>query len=198
MSHIRRPSASLVVASIALFIAAGGGAWAAGKATDHPANGARAGSQSASGASGPRGPHGPRGPRGFTGPRGPQGPAGPAGPSDGFVKRALSSVGLPSGTDTVIAQLSLTPDQSYIVTAATELGNGSGNPNSVSCTLLENFNPLGAGSAALPGTNTFAATMTLTGASTGGNVKLSCNADNTAVARNTVITAVKVGTLHTQ
>jgi hypothetical protein len=126
------------------------------------------------------------------------GPQGPAGPSDGFIKRAQAATTLAAATDTTVVQLSLTPDQSYIVTAATELGNTSGVSNLVSCQLLENFNPIGAGSAALPTLSVFAQTVTLTGATTGGNIKLSCNPDSAASARNSVITAIKVGTLHTQ
>jgi hypothetical protein len=120
------------------------------------------------------------------------------GPSDGFIKRVPAATSLTAANDTTVVQLSLTPDQSYIVTAATELGNTSGVSNLVSCTLLENFNPIGAGSAALPSLNVFAQTVTLTGATTGGNIKLSCNPDSGASARNSVITAIKVGTLQTQ
>jgi hypothetical protein len=126
------------------------------------------------------------------------GPQGPVGPSDGFVKRQPASTSLPGGQDTAITTLSLTPGKSYIVTAATELGNATSTAGLVSCTLLENSNPLDSGSASLPAAAVFAQTMTLTGATTGGNLKLSCNPDNSALARNTVITAIQVGTLHTQ
>jgi hypothetical protein len=40
--------------------------------------------------------------------------------------------------------------------------------------------------------------VTLTDATTGGVVKLTCNPDNAAIARNTVLTAIQVGTLHNQ
>jgi hypothetical protein len=188
----RRPSPALVISFVALFVAASGGAWAAGHATD---TGRRAAAHAAKSSPGPRGP---RGFRGFTGDRGPQGPQGPVGPSDGFVKRQPAAAPLASGTDTTVVQLSLTPDSSYIVTASTELGNSSGTANLVSCTLLENNNPIGNGSGALPSLNVFGQTITLTGATTGGNIKLSCNPDASAQARSSVITAVKVGTLHTQ
>jgi hypothetical protein len=196
MRKFRRPSPGLIVAFIALFIAAGGGSWAAASGSSKPST------RTAKSAS--TGPRGPRGFRGFTGPRGPRGPTGltgaqgPAGPSDGFVKRQPAVAGLTSGTDTTVAQLSLTPDRSYIVTAATELGNVSGVSNLVGCTLLENFNPIAGGSASLNGSNAFQQTITLTAATTGGNIKLSCNPDAAASARNSVITAIRVGTLHTQ
>lgn len=190
MPRIHRPSPGLVVAFIALFVAIGGGAWAAsgnsGKATARSAK---------------AGPRGPRGPRGFPGPQGPRGatgPQGPAGPSDGFVKRVPAPTNLGSGQDTTIVQLSLTPDKSYIVTAATELGSSNNTGGLVSCQLLENFNPIAGGSANLPGQTVFAQTITLTAATTGGNIKLSCNPDSGSVARNSVITAIQVGNLHTQ
>jgi hypothetical protein len=178
MSKIRRPSAALLVASLALFITAGGGAWAAGSGA-----GSRAALASNTKAKGPRGPQGPRG---------------AVGPSDGFVKRQVAAADLPAGSDTTVVQLRLTPGKSYIVTAATELGNTSGAANLVGCTLLENSNPIGDGSAALPAENVFAQTVTLTSATTGGNIKLSCNADGGGRARNSVITAIRVGALHTQ
>ncbi len=107
-----------------------------------------------------------------------------------------AATGLPAGADTVVAQLSLPPASSYIVTAATELGsNGAGGV--VSCTLLENFNPIGGGSASLPALTRFTQTVTLTAATTGGTIKLSCNPDSAGQARNSVITAIKVGALHT-
>ena len=85
MPKLSRPSTALIVAAIALFVAIGGGAWAATGSTK-PARYARATNPKASIAS--RGPRGRRGPRGFRGPRGSTGATGgqgPAGPSDGFV-----------------------------------------------------------------------------------------------------------------
>ena len=71
--------------------------------------------------------------------------AGPIGPSDGFVNSRPAATGLAAGLDTVVAQLSLAPASSYIVTAATDLGNTAAAANLVSCQLLENFNPIGWG-----------------------------------------------------
>jgi len=190
MLKLSRPSPALVVATIALFVAAGGGAWAAttnansalyARATSHP---------KASVAS--RGPRGPRGPRGFRG---------ATGPSDGFAISVPQQQPLSAGTDTRIAQLSLTVRGSYIVTAETSLaGNASPDTNLAGCTLLQNSNPVASGTANLPSLAAFTATMTLTaGVSTsnGSNVSLSCNPDGLGFARNVAITAVRVGTLHT-
>ncbi len=200
MPKLSRPSPALIVAAIAIFVAIGGGAWAATGSTKS-ARYARATNTNASIAS--RGPRGRRGPRGFRGPRGSRGGQGPAGPSDGFVINVPQQQGLTAGTDTRIAQLSLTVGGSYIVTAATELaGNASSSLDLASCTLLQNANPVAVGSADLPpGVAAFDDEMTLTAAvntSNGTNVSLSCNPDGLGFARHVVITAVRVGTLHTQ
>ena len=147
---------------------------------------------------GPRGFRGPRGHRGFTGA---PGPAGAAGPSDGFVISIPQATDLPGGTDTVVAQLSVPAGATYIVNASTDLGNATNTPSPISCTLLQNSNPLTSGSASLPGQLLFAATIALNtavDAANGTNVKLSCNPDSSAKARNSVITAIRVGTLHTE
>ena len=221
MPKLSRPSPALIVAAIALFVAIGGGAWAA-TGSPKSARYARATNPKASIAS--RGPRGRRGPRGFRGQRGftgllgstgatgGQGPAGPpgstggqgpAGPSDGFVINVPQQQGLTAGSDTRIAQLSLNVGGSYIVTAATELaGNASASLNLASCTLLQNANPVAVGSADLPpSVAAFDDEMTLTAAvdtSNGTNVSLTCNPDGLGFARDVVITAVRVGTLHTQ
>ncbi len=202
MPKLSRPSPALVVATFALFIAAGGGAWAATKSPSSAVY-ARATNPKASIASrGPRGPRGPRGFRGFTGQRGGPGIPGAAGPSDGFVTNAPDKQSLSAGNDTRLAQLSLSIGGSYIVTAETSLaGNASPDTNLASCTLLQNSNPVGSGTANLPSLAAFTTTMTLTAAvstSNGSNVSLSCNPDGLGFARNVVITAIRVGTLHTQ
>jgi hypothetical protein len=187
---LSRPSPALVVAALALFVSAGGGAWAATKETNSAVY-ARATSPKASVAS--RGPRGPRGPRGFRG---------ATGPSDGFVIDVPQQQSMTGGNDTRIAQLSLTVRGSYIVTAASTLAGNAGTPdNFTTCTLLQNSNPVGAGTDDLPQLAAFTNTMTLTAAvstSSGSNVSLSCNPTGLAFARSTVITAVRVGTLHTE
>jgi hypothetical protein len=202
MPKLSRPSPALIVAAIALFVAIGGGAWAATGSTNS-ARFARATNPKASIAS--RGPRGRRGPRGFRGSRGFKGATGgqgPAGPSDGFVINVPQQQGLTAGSDTRIAQLSLKVGGSYILTAATELaGNASPTTNLASCTLLQNANPVAVGSADLPALAAFTDEMTLTAAvstSNGTNVSLSCNPDGLGFARRVVITAVRVGTLHTE
>jgi collagen triple helix repeat protein len=215
MFKLHRPSPALVIACVALFVAASGGAWAATTMqTRADAKTATPGKSQAK--RGPRGPRGFRGRQGSAGRAGVQGPAGPrglagtpglpgspgspgaVGPSDGFVKSQLAAVTLPAGADTTVAQLTLPAGGSYIVTAATELGNTSGLAGFGTCTLDQNLNSLVSGSAEFTASNTFGRMITLTDATTGGVVKLSCNPDNAATARNTVLTAIQVGTLHTQ
>ncbi len=188
------PSPAIVIATLALVFAAGGGAWAASSSRSTHRAKAQASPSN-------RGPRGPRGFRGSRGPRGFNGSQGPAGPSDGFVVNAAQRQSLTPGTDTTVAQLQVPSGGTYIVTASTELGNQTSVENLVSCTLLQNFNPLDSGSADLPAQTVFAATISLTGAATadnGGTIKVSCNPTTGASARNTVITAIKVGTLHVQ
>jgi hypothetical protein len=198
MPRLGRPSPALIVATIALFAAVGGGAWAAGHTAAHHSVRARAAASSNRGPRGFTGARGPRGRRGFTGA---PGPAGAAGPSDGFVISVPQATDLPGGTDTVVTQLSVPAGATYIVNASTDLGNATNTPSPISCTLLQNSNPLTSGSASLPGQLLFAATIALNtavDAANGTNVKLSCNPDSNAKARNSVITAIRVGTLHTE
>jgi len=108
-----------------------------------------------------------------------------------------TATSLPAGTATAVVQLALPAGGAYIVTAATELGSTGTSGGFVNCTLLEGASSIGAGSTELPTQAAFAATITLTGATTGGTISLSCNPDNAAQARNNVITAIKVSTLHT-
>lgn len=215
MFKLHRPSPALVIACVALFVAASGGAWAAtttlagarattatpGKSqTKRGHRGPRGfrGRQGPAGQPGVQGPTGPRGLAGTPGVTGPPGSPGAVGPSDGFVTSQLAAVTLPAATDTSVAQLVLPVGGSYVVTAATELGNTSGTAGFVTCTLEQNLNSLVSGSTEFTTANVFGRMITLTDATTGGVVKLSCNSDAAAKARNTVITAIQVGTLHTQ
>jgi hypothetical protein len=208
MPKLTRPSPALVVATLALFVAGGGGAWAA----SGPLSGARAGGAK-SGAPTKKGPRGPRGFRGLRGKQGlrgiqglagaqgaagAQGGVGATGPSDGYVTRVPSAKPLPLGVDTPLVQLTLPTGGAYIVTAATELGNTSGSSGFASCALLEGGTAIGGGSASIPALNVFYGTVTLAGATTGGVISLTCNPSVAGQGRNNVITAIKVGTLHTQ
>jgi hypothetical protein len=200
MRKIGRPSPALVVACLALFLAASGGPWAASGHLDG-AGASRAKHHKHKRKRGPRGPQGPQGPRGPQGPQGPQGalgPAGAAGASEGFVKNRPSPVTLPEEAETSVVQLPLPGGASYIVTAATELGNNTIIAGFVDCRLLEGSNQIGSGTAELPSQNVFAQTLTLTAATNGGAVSLNCEPENSAQARNSVITAVRVATLHAQ
>ena len=142
------------------------------------------------GATGPQGPQGPQGPKGDKGDKG------DTGPSDGFASTELGDTSIGTGPDdTIVAQLS-PGNGNYIVTATVELGNNAASANSVSCKLLQGFQIIGAGTEDLTPLATYSRTMTLTGAATGGALKVACQATNPAHARNRVMTAVQVGTLH--
>jgi hypothetical protein len=151
------------------------------------------------GPAGPAGPQGPKGDPGTPGAPGAKGDTGPIGPSNGFVTNQPGNTTISPGPDlTTIASLNLAANSSYIVTSSVELGNSSGVANTVRCNLLEGFNPIAGGSEALTNLNTFQATLGLTGATSGGSIKLACSGDAQAAARNRVITAIRVGSLQTQ
>jgi collagen type VII alpha len=208
MRNFSRPSPALVIAVVALFVAASGGAWAAGgvPGSSHPAAAAKSGDtktpkrgrRGRRGRTGKTGKTGKTGATGATGARGATGGTGPTGPSDGFVRRVAAATPLPAGTDTTVAQLVLPAGGSYVVNAALELGNTSGAANGVSCSILEINNPVANGLTALTSANTFQQTQSLTVATGGGVIKLSCNPEGAATGREAVLTAVKVGSLTTQ
>ncbi len=207
MLKVRLKSTTVVIAVIALLLTASGDGWAARSGERTGRSVAKATVRSVAntipkrgprGLQGPKGPKGPRGAQGSQGIQGLQGVQGPIGPSNGYVKSLPSATALAAGADTTVVQLTLAPGSSYIVIAGAELGNSSGATNLVTCTLLENNSPIGGGSAYLPALNVFAQTITLTAATTGGDIKLNCNAAGGGQARHSVITAIKVGTLETQ
>ena len=127
---------------------------------------------------------------------GSRGPAGAAGPSDGFVAREAGTTALLAGKATAVVQLSLPPSTGYIVTGAAELGNNAATAGFVDCTLSDGAST-SSGSAFLTNQAAFLQTLTLTGSTSGGVITLSCTPDNAGQARNGVITAVRVGALHT-
>jgi hypothetical protein len=101
-----------------------------------------------------------------------------------------------AGKATAVVQLSLPPSTGYIVTAAAELGNNAATEGFVDCTLSDGAST-SSGSAFLANKAAFLQTLTLTGSTSGGVITLSCTPDNAGQARNGVITAVRVGALHT-
>jgi hypothetical protein len=145
---------------------------------------------------GRQGAKGLSGLKGTQGPSGSQGPAGAAGPSDGFVAREAGTTALLAEKATAIVQLSLPPSTGYIVTGAAELGNNAATEGFVDCTLSDGAST-SSGSAFLAAKAAFLQTLTLTGSTSGGVITLSCTPDNAGQARNGVITAVRVGALHT-
>jgi len=146
---------------------------------------------------GRQGPKGLSGSPGGKGPAGTQGAAGAAGPSDGFVARQAGSTSLPLEKATAIVQLTLPASTGYIVTAATELGNSGATTGFVDCTLSDGTTTSSGSTFMATAAATFQQTLTLTGSTSGGVMTLSCNPDSSGVARNAVITAVRVGALHT-
>jgi len=163
---------ALVVALVALFVVASGSAMASTNSGHHHGPVASAA-------------HHKKKPKKKKAPK-PQAPKGP------FVARDAGATSIGTGPDdTVIETLSLPAGANYIVTAKAELGNNGSSENTVRCQLLQGFNPLDSSSEALTPQATFSRTITLNSAvSGGGSIKLACQADKGAQARNRVITAV--------
>jgi len=164
---------ALVVALVALFVVASGSAMASTNSGHHHGPVASAAH------------HKKKKPKKKKAPK-PQAPKGP------FVARDAGATSIGTGPDdTVIETLSLPAGANYIVTAKAELGNNGSSENTVRCQLLQGFNPLDSSSEALTPQATFSRTITLNSAvSGGGSIKLACQADKGAQARNRVITAV--------
>jgi hypothetical protein len=209
-----RQSPSLIVAMLALFVAMGGTAIAAGNALitgKQIANSSITGTDvknksltakdfkgSVRGARGARGPAGPQGAQGAQGPQGgqgPQGAQGPTGPSDGFYTatatgQAISTVGV-----TTVESLTLPPGN-YLLWARANLQT---NGNNVRCHVA----PSGTGADAIDhtaagyeGTLSFSDAVSLP---SGGTVTFSCTAFvATSTAYQRVLEAVRVGTLTAQ
>jgi hypothetical protein len=207
LTRRRLPLIALVV--LAFFVAGSASALAASDGSNGAATAAKkkhkrkkkrrsaTGPRGATGPTGPQGAQGPQGIQGVKGDKGDRGDKGDTGPSDGFVARDASSTPIGTGPDPTIVQTLSLPPGSYIVNASVEIGNTSGLANIVSCSLLENFNPIGGGSVALTSLNTFQGTIgVISATATGGAMKLACTGDHSGAARNRAITAVKVGTLH--
>lgn len=209
-----RPSPALVVAVLALFVAASGGAWAAGgvpgtgdgtsmaqkkkKKKKAKAKRGPRGKRGLKGPSGGNGAQGPRGAAGFQGARGAQGPQGPIGPSAAFNRRQAGPLSIAAAIEPAVIGTNLSvPTGSYVVNVSMDLaGNQAG--QIVSCDLRLNNNPLAEGTVRTSGA-VFGHMMTLTGATTnGGNLRVACAVDvGSAQARTISMTAIRVGSLTT-
>lgn len=194
---IRRPSAALIVAIVALIAALAGGAYAAskiqtadiakqavttpkiaGKAVTTP----KLGGQSVVTSKLAK--------EGVTTKKLSQGER-----SEGYVTNQTGTVPVPAATSTTVATLDLPTGGQYLVTAGATLGNDAATANLAHCELRDDGTKITAGNDALPPAAVFAATITLTGASDGGTVTLACDLDNAGQARDRVITATRVGSL---
>ena len=171
---------ALVVALVALFVVASGSAMAStsGHHHGHVASAAHHKKK--------KKPKKPKAPKAPQAPQAPQAPKGP------FVAKDAGSTPIGTGPDdTLVETLSVPAGSTYVVTAKAELGNNAASDNSITCKLLEGFNPIDTGTEALAPLATFSRTITLTSTSSGGSIKLVCSGDKAGQARNRVITAVR-------
>lgn len=104
-------------------------------------------------------------------------------------------VALPAAADTIAIQTALPTPGDYMLTVSGEIGNTSGAANFIACTLLDANNPLANSGTKTDNLNTFQGTISLTGFSDGGTVRLSCNPTGGASIRNLVLSAVRVSSV---
>lgn len=225
---MRKASARLtysnVVASLALFIALGGGAYAAATLPKNSVGPAQIKKNAVSstkvkdgsllkkdfkagqlpaGATGATGPKGDKGDPGTNGTNGTNGSNGARGPSDGYVSENGVSGPLNSGGPEDSIAL---PAGNYIVTAGADMENGTtGGPGTVTCTLTPAGGlavdqtsielPGDPGTAASPDSAVFNLAGPVTLAGPG-SVEVNCAAGGTAVnLDNLKMTAIRVETL---
>ncbi|WP_320670914.1 hypothetical protein [Patulibacter defluvii] len=208
----RRPQASTVIASVALFAALSGTATAAGlisgkQIKNSSVTGADIRNSSLTGSdvknrslgladlstSAVAALKGATGPAGAAGPAGPQGPAGPATPAKVFVT-TLGSKNLPANATTDVLEKAL-PAGAYLVTGKltlfTQNADIHGCDLRVGGTVVDSVLVQ---SAAAANARTPVALHGVATIGDGGNVRIACTADNqTAGASQVKLTAVPVG-----
>jgi hypothetical protein len=117
--------------------------------------------------------------------------------SEGFTATRDTNTPLPTGNDTTVIQATLPVPGNYIFSATASVGTTNGAAHLVDCTLLDANNPLSSASVQTTATNAFSSALTLTGASDGGVVKLSCNPDGPSAANHMSLSAVRVANVTT-
>lgn len=134
-----------VVATIALFCALGGGAYAATALPKNSVGPKQLKKNAVASAKVKDGsllkkdfkagqlPAGDRGPEGPAGPAGPRGETGPRGPSDAYVDRTTTQIAIAGGTGTLAASLGL-PAGSYVISGKVVAFN-NGSQTTADCTL---------------------------------------------------------------
>jgi hypothetical protein len=208
----KRVSSAHVIALVALFVALGGGAYAAGLGKNSVGakqfrKGAVRSAEIKNGAV-KRADLAPALLRGGGG--APQPPAPPGGGGGG----GGGGVGLPAahvirasaqvGVNTLGAELSSAdsilqatlPSGNWVVQAQATFGPNAATERVIACTLLDGNNPLSNANAHTQAATTFSATASLVGASDGGLVHLACaGVGGGAQARDRTIVATQVGTV---
>lgn len=201
-----------VIATLALFVGLGGGAYAA---TQLPRESvgtqqlkaeavtpAKLSDGAKKGIDGPRGPAGPRGEvgaRGESGPQGPGGPQGPAGPSDAFaVSGSASNLALSGGTVHKVLALTL-PAGSYVVTGKQTLKAVGAGLQDYRCFLSSAGTDLDIATVTLDedlGTLVTTATLTLTDTTEVADYCASQIGNFEVAGKSARLTAIRVGSLH--
>jgi hypothetical protein len=147
------------------------------------------------GPAGPSGPAGPRGPQGDTGPVGQSGPQGASGPSDGYFTANAAEADLPSNTRTTLLTIHL-PAGQYVLFGNVTI-DGSGVYHSLTCFLYQ----VGDGGSPVwsevqAQTTVSALSWSASGAAVDFNLDCQQFGPGTDRAVFPVITAVRVGAVH--
>ncbi len=104
-------------------------------------------------------------------------------------------VSLPTAVETTAMQTALPVPGNYVLTVSGEIGNASGAANFIACSLLDANDPLASSGSATTNSNTFQDSISLTGISDGGTVRLRCTPDANAQIRNLELNAIRVNTV---
>jgi hypothetical protein len=119
--------------------------------------------------------------------------------SQGFVYRRNDTIALPAGTPTEVAILALPQGGQFIVTAHVTVSADAATPEFVECSILDNGATNSRATTTLPDAGgTFNGSLALTGATGGGTVTVSCEADSDSTSSEQALTAIRVGAVFAQ
>jgi trimeric autotransporter adhesin len=118
--------------------------------------------------------------------------------SQGFESKAMESQPVSTVDFGTLTSLSLPAGGHYLINVTASFANEAAVANSVLCRLRDDAAFVTEGVATLAPAAVYSATLSLVGASDGGIVSLNCTAEQSALAKAVVMTAVRVGSIEVQ
>jgi len=113
----------------------------------------------------------------------------------GYTKNESTQIALPATATTTVGTLSLPRGSNYIVTAAVSIGGNGATNNPVTCTLTDDGAPLTTG-AGFTNLAAFQSNVTVTAATNGGgSIVYACQPSAGSQAKSRVITATRVASV---